>query len=298
MENSPLPLHDATVREILLHREIHFGGKFSLMIEYYQMGGRGVSEDFSLQKIQELAQLEEEAGENLAPLVLTGADAELVAKGRKAYQRLKEMYEKAKGKSSPATKIADLILAENECPEEEIEAIAQENREVMIPLLLDLLQDPEWHDPLSPGYGTVPGLVAQCLQKMGDDRSIATLFESIGRGSFYDDEQIFIALRALGEPAKQFVLRLLKSKPLREDNHRAALCLAAFPEDETIGKTCLDLLQDPAFRNDPTLAPYLLYATEGLAHGKHKKEWLDFLEKGPLPEFLEPDVKMMRKRYG
>ena len=54
------PLVDALDHEILMHRDAHFGGLFSVMIDYYQTEGKGVQPQFSLQRIEKLQQLEKE----------------------------------------------------------------------------------------------------------------------------------------------------------------------------------------------------------------------------------------------
>ena len=84
--NSPsYPIIDSVDKEILMHREAHFGGLFSLMLDYYQEGGKGVQEAFSLARIEQLALLEKELQQNLAPLYLQGAEAERVGEAKQGY---------------------------------------------------------------------------------------------------------------------------------------------------------------------------------------------------------------------
>ena len=45
MDNaSSFPLTDELDHAILMHKDVHFGGNFSLMIEYYKEEGKGVIE--------------------------------------------------------------------------------------------------------------------------------------------------------------------------------------------------------------------------------------------------------------
>ena len=78
---------------ILKHREAHFAGQFPIMIEYYKSEGKGCRQELPLERIEELAKIEEEAGENLAALYLTGADAEEIALSQKAYKELRNLYQ-------------------------------------------------------------------------------------------------------------------------------------------------------------------------------------------------------------
>src|SRR5690348_4776893 len=111
------PLADEQSISILMHRECHFAGQFSLMLEYYHNDGVGRVEDFSIERIQELADYEEQIGTNIAPLLLTGPDAEKVAQVREIYRNLREIYEVKNPKSRHPLLIADLILSEEAEPQ-------------------------------------------------------------------------------------------------------------------------------------------------------------------------------------
>ena len=47
---------------ILMHRDAHFGGDFDVMLDYYQKEGKGISKDFDIERIQELAQVQKSSG--------------------------------------------------------------------------------------------------------------------------------------------------------------------------------------------------------------------------------------------
>ena len=107
-----------------MHRDAHFGGLFSIMLEYYQQEKKGVQPEFDISRIESLAALEEQLKQNLAALFLAAHEIQKVADAREAYQRLRDIYEVKKTKTPYPRLIADLILSEEDEPEAEIAAIS------------------------------------------------------------------------------------------------------------------------------------------------------------------------------
>jgi len=95
-EPEAFPMMDAVDKDILMHREVHFGGQFSIMLEYYAVEGKGVNPEFDLKRIEELAKIEAEMKENLAPFLLSGNDAELIARAKQAYKEGRPIRDVAK----------------------------------------------------------------------------------------------------------------------------------------------------------------------------------------------------------
>lgn len=256
------PVADAIDHEILMHRDAHFGGLFSVMLDYYAQEGKGVQPQFSIERIEKLAALENQVKQNLAALFLQADEMQKVADSREAYRQLRAIYEIKNSKNPHPKLIADLILTEDEEAPAEIEAIAQEKGSI-VKLLIDLLKNEQFHDPLYPGYGLAPSLVVKCLGHIGDKRAIISLFEAIGEGDFFDDDIILEALKEIGEPAKEFLLRVLSSHPINEDNERAAITLVAF-KDEMVAEKAFELFKQADFQADPCLSTYLILACEFL----------------------------------
>lgn len=256
------PLVDALDHEILMHRDAHFGGLFSVMIDYYQTEGKGVQPQFSLQRIEKLQQLEKELKQNLAATFLSADEIQKVADAREAYRQLRKIYEIASLKSPHPKLIADLILSEEQEATQEIAAIVAQGSSI-VKLLIDLLKNEQFHDPLYPGYGVAPSLVVECLGQIGDKRAIICLFEAIGGDDFFADDAILKALKAIGSPAKEFLLRVVAGRPLNEDNEKAALALVAFKEEE-VAERALQLLREPDIWQDEALSTYLILSCEGL----------------------------------
>lgn len=276
---------DATDIAILMHREAHFGGSFPIMIDYYQRGGKGVSLDFEIPRIIELAEEEIKAGANLAAMLLTPRDIEEVKRAKDSYQIFRDLYAIKSPKTPFPLLIADLILSEEEEPVQELEAIISQNTAI-VPSLLELMNSEDMYNPLFPGYGKAPEFAAYCLGKIGDKRAIISLFESIGKVSFFEDEIALNSLKSIGEPAKTFLLRVLQGKPVNEDNEKAAIALLSFGPDPEIAKTSFDLLKTLDLKKEAFLATYLILACE---HLQDRKPFEDFAARTDLPKDLKND---------
>ncbi len=293
-ENYPLfehfPLVNATDHEILMHRDAHFGGQFSVMLDYYQQEGKGTLPEIEIFRIEHLARLEEQLKQNLAALFLTAPEIQKIADSRKAYQKLRAIYEVEKPKIRYPRLIADLILSEEEVPEAEILAIVEE-KEKIVPALIDLLRSEELYDPLFPGYGQAPLLAIQCLGRIGDKRAIISLFEALGKGDFFSDDQIIKALQTIGLAARDFLLHVVSGLPANEDNEKAAIALVAFKEDEKVANHCLDLLQKFEIQKNFCLSTYLVLACSGLKDLSRRQAFEKMTLDIHLPSPLREDMK-------
>lgn len=275
---------------ILMHRDAHFGGSFPIMIDYYSRGGKGISEDFELSRILELAEEEKLTGGNLAALLLAPRDIEEIKKAKDSYQSFRDLYSVKFPKSPYPVMIADLILSEEEEPVKELKAIIAE-KSAIVPSLLALIKSEDMYNPLFPGYGKAPALAVYCLGKIGDKRAIIALFENLGKNSFFEDEIAINALKAIGEPAKEFLLRVLHGKPINEDNEKAAIALLSFDPDPTIAQNCLDMLLKLDLKKEAFLATYLILACEHLQDSLSKKSFEAFASKPDFSKELKNDFQ-------
>ncbi|MEI8365685.1 MAG: hypothetical protein WCF65_04620 [Parachlamydiaceae bacterium] len=274
---------------ILMHRDAHFGGDFATMLRYYKEGGSGVDQDFDIERIEELARMERAQGSDLAPLMLSGAEAEKVADARKAYRDLRELCENNTSKSPVARLIAELVLSESEELPAAIQAVVAE-KTAIVPALIDLMRSEEFHDPLFPGYGDAPALAAECLGLIGDKRAIISLFEAIGNEDFFNEDIVFDALKAIGAPAKEFLLRVLHSRPITGDNERAAVALMKFRYDPEVATACLKMLQEIDLNKYLPLATYLVLACEGVSTQQEKDTLRSFGDNPSTPKTLRLDI--------
>lgn len=294
-EPEEIPLTDEIDQSILMHRDAHFGGLFDYMIDYYQKGGKGIHPEFELERIRELALMEREMKKNIAPLLLSGADAEKVAQSRTFYKKLRELYESDKPIHKLPRLVADLILTESDTAQEEIEAIVKEKGEI-VPFLIEILRSEELHDPLYPGYGHAPALAMKCLGLIGDKRAIISLFESLGNGDFFDEDVALQALHAIGEPAKKFLLNVLHGKPLNADNETAALALISFKDDPEVSEACFKMLKELDLKKQTSLATYLILACEGLP-GEYHSEFKQIANDVNTPKTLKQDFKAVSTSF-
>jgi len=296
LEAEGLPLSNVQDVAILMHREVHFGGKFDVMLDYYVNEGKGVNPEFDLERIHALAKLEKEMKTDLAPTLLSGADAEKIAEAKTAYKKLRALYEKARPETKYMTLVADLILSEEIEPVQEIEAIVKE-KGAIVPALIELLKSEEFYDPLYPGYGMAPSLAAKCLGLIGDKRAIIYLFEAIGQGDFFDEDIALTALQAIGAPAKEFLLKVVHGRPLNEDNEKAAIALIAFKDDEEVSKVCLEMLKDEQVRRDVPLSTYLILACEGLKNPSDREDFQHLAKDAKTPKILAQDIHAVAKLW-
>jgi hypothetical protein len=259
-----LPIVDALDSQILMHRDSHFGGKFSIMLDYYEKDGKGVDPEIDLRRIHELMQHEEAYGKNLAAMMLTGPDAETVAKAKDFYKKLRSIYEVDSTQNPYPKLIADLILTEEEDAEEEIENIVSEGSPI-VPSLIELLRKDEFLDPLFPGYGIAPLYAAECLGKIKDERAIRPLFEVLGKQSEELEMPAIDALRDIGGAAKDFLIRVLQSRPVTADNINGGMALGlGFLGDEEVASACFNQLKLLTSEKNSNFQKFLILACVGL----------------------------------
>ncbi len=290
------PISYSIDNAILMHRDAHFGGSFDIMLDYYRKNGRGVCQDFVIERIEELAHTEQQTGKNLSPLFLSGAEMEKVARSRMAYKKLKETYEDKSPKYHHRNLIVDLILAEEEELEGAIEAIVKE-KGTIVSSLIEVMNDEESHDILFPGYGQAPTLAAQCLGRIGDKRAIIALYEPIGNESIFDEDVLLDALHTIGTPAREFLLKVLRAKPITYDNERAAVALIRFKQDPIVATTCFQILHELDLQKQPSLATYLALICEGLTSPQERKEFLSFAQDKRTPAALRQDMLLVAKEW-
>lgn len=290
------PLIDASDVDILLQREAHFGGKFDEMLAYYEREGKGSQPFISIERIRELADIEKKAEQNIAPLILSGPEAEQIKESRDSYKALRDLYDKESTESKIPLLIADLILSEEEEADAEVEALVKQGK-TAVPLLLDLLKSEFFYNSLAPGYGQAPFLAAKVLGKIGDDHAIYSIFESIGEGDEANERMLLQALKAIGKPAEEFLLKVVRSKPYNEDNEKAALALIEFSEKADVAEECFKILLDLNVSSQPVLATYLILACQGLKHPSSRERLLKLSLDPNFPKMLQRDIQALSKEW-
>lgn len=268
--------------DILMHRDAHFGGRFDKMLEYYKQGKKGINPDFELERILYLYDIERDTGVNLSIDALDDEEKDKVEESLKRYETLKALSHK-KNKNIHAL-IADLILTDEEPPKKEIEAILALKGEAVKPLI-DIIKDETYADPIYPGFGLIPSIATEILGLIGDKKAIIALFEEINEGDFFDDEVVFNALKRIGAPSRQFLLKVLHAKPITTDNEKAAQALHAFNEPE-VSSASLNILKTLDLKKHEIFASYLILNCENL----NSSEQIEFKKlEDKIPKNLKAD---------
>lgn len=293
MEKDSLPLLDETDIEILLHRDIHFGGNFKIMLDYYKKDGIGAIKELPVKKIEKLMQAEQRANQNLSDLLLPERSKEIIEDAKNIYLSLRESYEKNET-SKIALAITDLILTEEYNPENEIKAVVNYGKEIT-PLLLDLLKTDKFYSPYYPGYGRAPIFAAYCLELIQDEKAIPTLFQMMGHGNFFTDEALILALVSFNDKAREFLLKRLVHEPFSKENEHAAIVLTAMDEDENTSKTCLKVLSHPEIKKHIVLANYLLLGCSGLKTEEDRALFSRL--KDSIPGIMKHEAEMILKSW-
>lgn len=276
-----LPLFVEEDRDILMHRDAHFGTSFPLMLECYEEEGTPAVLDIDPERIATLMQLESAVGRNLAPFILQGPDAEKVAQSRKLYKEMRLQYEKSK--KSPLTKaLIDLILSEDEV------AIRAKRAALIgpkiVPYLLQILDTPILFDPLFPGYGLAPQAACLALGNLKEKSAVKPLFELIGTTDFEIESASLRALSEIGDASKKFCIEQLQGRPITKNNERAAILASSLTLDDDLAECILTQLEDPEVQRREQLAVYLVLALSELKKPKA-------LRLQAIVNFLPPSVQ-------
>jgi HEAT repeat protein len=237
--------------EILMHRQAHFGGSFDVMQAYYANQEKGAL--LEADRIKQMADYEKQLGEDLAEMLLTPGDHDLLEKINELYQQLRELCEMEGPKTQAPQMIAELILSEQNEEEGAMMAFTPAH----VPQLIDLLRAQEFSNPLFPGYGLAPTLAAETLGRLKATEAIAPLFEAVDGLDETLSEEAFDALLAIGEPVRPFLHKVLDTDTFTTDLERAASLLSAMPPNPETATLCKSLLERDAIRTREPLASYL-----------------------------------------
>jgi len=295
MDNPQIPALDTLDLEILMHRDIHFGKNFDIMIEYYVEDGIGAMPDFNLGRIKELKTLEEQMKQDLSELLLPPSAKALVQRANEAYLQLREVYSQ-KNPEEVGVLVSDLILSEEEYPKEEIEKLVQKGEKAIDPLI-HLIDSIDYFDSLFPGYGRAPRFAASCLAKIGHPRAIQPLFHALGQENFFTDDAMISAITAFGDEAKNFLIQTLSSQPLSKDNEHAAIVLTNFPDDSQIAKACFEMLKKDEVQKKIPLATYLIFGCAALSNKSDQRAFKDLSNDLHLHKDLHDEMKVVVKTW-
>ena len=170
-------LTDFTDHEVLMHRNAHFDGEFAKMLGYYEQGGKGSQPDFEIDRIRELALIERDMGKDIAEIVLSDVEKEKILESQKIYKSLKSAT-----KGLPKL-ISDLILSEEEHPQNAIDAIVKE-KDKAVDALIKLLKTEHFHDPLFPVMPLPLNLLPNALASLVTRKRSSPFLNRLRKGTF------------------------------------------------------------------------------------------------------------------
>lgn len=293
-EEFHIPLLDLNPATILIHRDLHFGGDWEVMLHYYQEHKKGVF--FSLEEIEALMEATAELEEPLALHLLGEEERRILAGGLERYAHIREEIERGE-EGEKAHALASLILAEEEEEEEALERVISLGEE-MVPLLAEVIHSAELLSPFSPGFGEAPLLAIHALGEIGGEGAVVPLFEALAHGDAREEEAL-LALNKLEEVATPFAKRLLESEgPMTRDQERAALFLTHLEKEEEADlASLLQKLHDPSLRSSHTLLAATIESLLPLIQKEEEhQELLELLKGVSLPPPLEYAVTHCLRR--
>lgn len=260
-----VPFSDTLDHLILMHRDVHFGGSFHLMIDYYKKDGLGIQEEFDIDRILFLKEQEELQGNEALEDLLSDSEKAAVEEALAMYRELKKVSLDEQGPSL-ARAIADLIFSEEEFPTKEIHSVVSFKEKALEPLHA-LIDSPSLYDPLFPGYGFAPLRAARALRLLGDLRSLPILFSALRFEQFWMDEEIIQVFSELQGESIPFLLKKLQGKPLSKENEYAAMLLSNFTNEAIAQEVLVFLLSKEPFSNE-VFVSYLLLCLTGFSSKK------------------------------
>ena len=264
-------------------------------------GKKGAVLDVPLKRIEALREKEKSLGADIAPLLLSGSDAEKIQIAKKFYQELRTLFEKGKDEKI-VKEIVNLILSEEEEYENDVEALLLIGKPV-IPYLIEVIQSQTFKDPLFPGYGKAPLAAAYALGKLQAEEAITALFELLSENPEEYEEVVTGALIRIGKKAQEFLMRQVGKKPITSINEQATTVLLSFEAedaDEAIGVAIAELffslLQDKEIIKIVPFACYLALGCEKLPENR-RDAFKKLLSDLNTPGQVKEEIKLLSKQW-
>lgn len=289
----PFPVMDSQDHEILMYRDAHFSGNFSIMLAYYEEEAKGSYTDFEPKRIRALKEIEEKSQINLADELLDEEEQRQILIAKEKYLSLRDLYNQEE--DSLAKALADLILTEDMEAEEEITQVVSYGKEAVDSLIQLIVQD-DFYNPLFPGYGMAPAYAAKCLGLLKDPKAIPALFSVIGKVDFVIEEAVIDALRQIGPGAQEFLTKVLLHRPFTKENENAAIALLSFPLNNELAEVFLQALSIAETHQRPQLMSYLILGCEGLTNRQRQEEFKNIVGSFNSAEAIQ-ESKLILKHW-
>lgn len=277
VEGDAFQVIDEEDRDILLQREAHFGGSFVAMEEYYQNPERiGVVEALSPNRIAFLADVERRLGQNIAPKILSGRDAEHIARAKKTYDMIAELSHNDVQNEMPSSLklFLRLINDEGELNSDEF-ALSDMEKNALLrdpKPLLQLASSDEFRDPLFPGFGKAPLRALQALAKSCVQEALPLFFRLLATAQEEEEEELLGLIPQFGEAGFEYARRTFLQRPVTPFHEKLILLLVKFmPTHENEMKMLLlQELESQELYSFPSVLQWVIVGLSDLDEGsKH-----------------------------
>jgi hypothetical protein len=219
------PVEEELVCDILLHKKVHFGDSFDVMLKYYEEEEHiGIINGITKKDIIDVYQMVLQ-DETLEDKLVDNHHLDQIEHALEQYRSIKTLIE-IKGEYNDIYQLfVDLVFSEND-KEGYIETILNhKHKDIVLDQASKIIEDPRYYSNLSPGYGFLPISMMKLVGRTKDKRWMKPLFNALLRyGSSYDDV-ILTVMAGYHDQVKQSMLQKLQSTPYSKDNERAALIL-------------------------------------------------------------------------
>lgn len=245
---------------LIMQKEVHFSGNFKEMKDYYSdikiIESR---DDISIDRIQELIDLEEKHGD--LKKYLHSADIEKINDSKSLYEELKAI---ALSKDEENAAIAEMILQADSSEEGEgiHRVVSLGNR--VVDKLISILENEDLYDVIFPGQGMAPAKAVEALKLIGDSSAIWPIFLRIGKVNVYLETIFMSYLRLFNGLTKDLIVKIL-NRDIWTNDHRTAISVAgAIDFNQEISDKAYEILMDPKkCPNDQAMEIYMAILSLG-----------------------------------
>ena len=181
------PVEEEIVCDILLHKKVHFGDSFDVMLKYYEEDEHiGIISGITKDIIDVYHMVLQD--DTLEDKLFDNHHFDQIEHALEQYRSIKALVEIKGAYNGIYQLFVDLVFSENE-KDGYIETIlSHQHRDIVLDQASKIIEDPRYYSNLSPGYGLLPVTMMRLVGRTKDKQWIKPLFNALLRyGSLYDD---------------------------------------------------------------------------------------------------------------
>ena len=262
MERSRLdaPTLDELDVSLLMQKNIHFGGSFQEMLEYYQdVSLLEHRDDIDIDRVSYLKEVED-AGTDLEEL-LDEQTLEEIEDKKSLYSQIEDQAADSNNPEEQA--IANLILCSEFDVEDEIITAANLGDDI-VPYVLKIIERDDFYSKISPGQGRAPASAIRVLIALRDNSAILLLFSRMFNISTYTEGVFMQYFREFEAETKELIRRMLSGKTWSLDHERALSIATYLSFNQEIADECFAIIKDQSrCPKDEAYQTYLALVSNG-----------------------------------